>query len=158
MFLRLRSPKAPDGNTDMGKHEFIYALFPHQGKVVLESYYCNHMVKSVPIFICRKFPSIWCHKAVLYVELSFTSPWWKYSPQCYKLYHSKWRFCIIGNAQAIGYALVCRHFLIILTCFFTLDPSRPYTVSCPLHMWCIDLGVQYKILGLWAHGVLTSGV
>lgn len=28
---RLRSPKAPDENADMGTHQFTYALMPHEG-------------------------------------------------------------------------------------------------------------------------------
>eukprot|EP00117_Sycon_ciliatum_P016137 scpid24513/ scgid1061/ Alpha-mannosidase 2C1; Alpha mannosidase 6A8B; Alpha-D-mannoside mannohydrolase; Mannosidase alpha class 2C member 1 len=43
----LRSPKAPDGNSDMGCHEFSYAVFPHQGSfqdagVIRQSYNFNH--------------------------------------------------------------------------------------------------------------------
>lgn len=29
--LRLRAPKAPDANADMGTHHFIYAVMPHSG-------------------------------------------------------------------------------------------------------------------------------
>ena len=28
---RLRSPKAPDDNADMGTHKFTYAIMPHEG-------------------------------------------------------------------------------------------------------------------------------
>lgn len=28
----LRAPKAPDATADMGRHEFTYALMPHQGE------------------------------------------------------------------------------------------------------------------------------
>lgn len=43
----LRSPKAPDANADMGKHEFTYALFPHQESlqasgVIKQSYGLNY--------------------------------------------------------------------------------------------------------------------
>ncbi|KAG0307665.1 hypothetical protein BGZ98_010134 [Dissophora globulifera] len=50
----LRSPKAPDVNSDMGHHEFSYAVFPHKGtfhesNVVRESYQFNvpMIIKSV---------------------------------------------------------------------------------------------------------------
>ena len=29
--VRLRSPKAPDGNADMGAHKFTYSIMPHEG-------------------------------------------------------------------------------------------------------------------------------
>lgn len=34
-FLRLRAPKAPDANADMGTHRFTYAIMPHTGKIVI---------------------------------------------------------------------------------------------------------------------------
>jgi alpha-mannosidase len=42
----LRSPKAPDGNCDMGDHEFVYALYPHIGSlqsagIIQEAYNLN---------------------------------------------------------------------------------------------------------------------
>ncbi|ODV86597.1 glycoside hydrolase family 38 protein [[Candida] arabinofermentans NRRL YB-2248] len=33
----LRAPKYPDGNADMGSHDFSYALMPHQGNLGVES-------------------------------------------------------------------------------------------------------------------------
>ena len=36
--FRLRSPKAPDANADMGCHTFSYAIMPHLGKkLVIEN-------------------------------------------------------------------------------------------------------------------------
>ena len=29
--VRLRSPKAPDGNADVGTHKFTYSIMPHEG-------------------------------------------------------------------------------------------------------------------------------
>jgi hypothetical protein len=31
----LRSAKSPDANADMGEHQFSFALFPHEGTVLL---------------------------------------------------------------------------------------------------------------------------
>ena len=31
MECSLRSPKTPDGNSDMGKHSFSYGIMPHEG-------------------------------------------------------------------------------------------------------------------------------
>ena len=31
MECSLRSPKAPDRNSDMGKHSFSYGIMPHEG-------------------------------------------------------------------------------------------------------------------------------
>ena len=31
LFTRLRAPKAPDEEADMGSHEFCYAVYPHTG-------------------------------------------------------------------------------------------------------------------------------
>lgn len=33
VFPRLRAPKAPDANADMGTHLFTYAIMPHAGKL-----------------------------------------------------------------------------------------------------------------------------
>ena len=33
VFSRLRAPKAPDANADMGTHLFTYAIMPHAGKL-----------------------------------------------------------------------------------------------------------------------------
>ena len=31
LFFRLRAPKAPDPEADMGDHKFSYAFMPHEG-------------------------------------------------------------------------------------------------------------------------------
>ena len=36
LYYSLRSPKAPDGNCDMGNHEFSYAVMPHKGTLIIQ--------------------------------------------------------------------------------------------------------------------------
>nr|CAB3263608.1 alpha-mannosidase 2C1 [Phallusia mammillata] len=51
----LRSPKAPDGNADMGEHSFTYAIMPHKGTfqdagVIQQAYQLNyplHVIKEL---------------------------------------------------------------------------------------------------------------
>ena len=37
LFVRLRSPKSPDEEADMGSHEFSYAVYPHSGMITSSS-------------------------------------------------------------------------------------------------------------------------
>ena len=41
---RLRSPKAPDANADMGTHHFSCAIMPHTGRVFILAYLRNNVV------------------------------------------------------------------------------------------------------------------
>ena len=38
LFGRLRSPKSPDEEADMGSHEFSYAVYPHSGTMASISF------------------------------------------------------------------------------------------------------------------------
>ncbi|KAJ3105673.1 Glycoside hydrolase, 38 vacuolar alpha mannosidase [Phlyctochytrium bullatum] len=57
----LRSPKAPDASTDVGLHEFRYAIYPHKGSfaesdVVQKAYQFNTLPIVKPILINRAYP------------------------------------------------------------------------------------------------------
>ncbi|KAM4826308.1 alpha-mannosidase 2C1 [Thomomys bottae] len=50
----LRAPKAPDATADMGRHEFTYALMPHQGSfqdagVIQAAYSLNFPLLTLPV-------------------------------------------------------------------------------------------------------------
>lgn len=47
---RLRSPKAPDEEADMGSHEFSYAVLPHSGK----SFVILHVVRDTSVIIIKE--------------------------------------------------------------------------------------------------------
>ena len=52
IFVRLRSPKAPDEEADMGLHEFSYAVLPHSGRKYFKNH-CNGVSMSFLITDCR---------------------------------------------------------------------------------------------------------
>lgn len=45
---RLRAPKAPDANADMGQHSFSYAVMPHSGKQTLYNI-SSRIAKCIPV-------------------------------------------------------------------------------------------------------------
>ncbi len=67
---RLRSPKSPDDQCDMGKHSFSYAIMPHRSKkIVIFLFLINLFYYIIFIIICDIYFSCKHFKYIEYVNL-----------------------------------------------------------------------------------------
>ena len=78
----LKSPKAPDGNCDIGVHTFKYAIVPHQGgfmesQVVKEGYQYNVPLVVVGYVAFFAFEGVDCTELVRTCRVDWISRYLK---------------------------------------------------------------------------------